>query len=107
MNPLGIRTVLLFVLALPLLGLAQRHTVVMHPILRSLRSGCDRCKQPMQNDAQAIVGERIAFLHGKGFLEATATPAIPVAILRCPFVVGRSYKWAQLTTRGVPAEIAK
>ncbi|MBK7621011.1 MAG: hypothetical protein IPJ10_17075 [Flavobacteriales bacterium] len=107
MNPLGIRTVLLFVLALPLLGLAQRHTVVMHPDTAVPAKWLRPVQAANAERVQAIVGERIAFPHGKGFLEATCDTCYTSGDSSlCPFVVGRSYKWAQLTTRGVPAEIA-
>lgn len=56
---------------------------------------------------QTKVEQQVSFLRGKGYLEATVDTCFTSGDTTiCPISVGRSYRWARLSPRGVPTEIA-
>ncbi len=101
------RSVILICLLLPYWVSAQRHVILMPAdttlpkkwtrpvVVRSILSVEER------------VAQQIAFFQSKGFLEATMDTCTTVGdTSTCPIVVGRAYKWARLSPRGIPTEIA-
>lgn len=58
---------------------------------------------------RGVLDGQLAFLHGKGYLEARFDGCIADSIARqvsCTLVPGRPYRWAMLSGRGIPEEIA-
>ena len=86
---------------------AQRHVVVM-PVDSAFPKKWSRPQQLASKDLVAgAVGKQIAFLQSKGYLEATCDTCYTQGDTSiCPLVAGRSYQWAQLSSNGVPEEIA-
>ncbi len=102
-----LRALAAFCVALPLLLAAQRHVVVLaaDSVLPK------KWMRPVQVAAPelvpGVVNAQIAFLHGKGYLEASCDTCLTVGDTSvCPFQVGRAYRWARLSDAGVPEEIA-
>lgn len=88
-------------------GHAQRHTVVF--VSDSALPG--RWMRPHELAAPdlvpAVVSGQIAFLHGKGLLEASCdTCVVTNDTSHCSITVGRTYRWAELRTLGIPQEVA-
>jgi len=101
------RAVILLLWLTPLLGLAQRHVVVLEPDTALPRKWMRPVQLASIGLVQANVAKQIAFLQGKGYLEASCdTCYTQEDTSRCPIAVGREYRWAKLSAGGVPAEIA-
>ncbi len=101
------RAMILLLWLTPLLGLAQRHVVVLEPDTALPRKWMRPVQLASIGLVQANVAKQIAFLQGKGYLEASCdTCYTQEDTSRCPITVGREYRWAKLSAGGVPAEIA-
>lgn len=102
-----LRAMLTLCMGIPLLLAAQRHTVIMKPDTELPR----KWMRPVAVAAPAlvpgVVNAQIAFLHGKGYLEAGCDTCFTIAdTSTCLIQVGRAYRWARLTAVGVPEEVA-
>ena len=98
---------LLVALALSGPIMAQRHTILI-PVDSALPKKWTR---PIVVSNARLVKEKVAqhvsYLQGKGYLEATIDTCYTTGdTSTCPLVVGRFYRWARLSPRGVPTEIA-
>lgn len=87
--------------------MAQRHTIFI-PTETVLPKKWTR---PMVvNNARSVkerVEEQVNFLRAKGYLEATIDTCYTHGdTSTCPLVTGPFYRWARLSSRGVPTEIA-
>ena len=88
-------------------GFAQRHRVEF----THADSLPEKWFRPVDLASPALVegavSDQLAFLHGKGFLEATVDScATDGNRSECTVVTGRPYRWARLSGAGIPAEIA-
>lgn len=88
-------------------GVTQRHVVVM-PVDSALPKKWTRPVQLASPDlVSGALGRQIAFLQGKGYLEASCdTCSFGADTTVCPIHLGRPYRWARLSAHGVPTEIA-
>lgn len=54
----------------------------------------------------SAIAEQLAFLHGKGYLEASVDTCLAEGARNlCKLHVGRTYTWARLSTEGIPKEL--
>jgi len=103
------RSIGILLMALALSGplLAQRHTILVQADTALPK----KWTRPMVVNNKRLVNEKVdehvAFLRGKGYLEANVDTCYTKGdTSTCPLVVGRFYRWARLSPRGVPTEIA-
>ena len=87
--------------------LAQRHRVAF--TCDSLVP--DRWIRPVNVTSKekipTVLSAQLAFLHGQGFLEASIDTCITDSTsTTCPITLGRSYRWATLSGKGIAKEIS-
>jgi outer membrane protein assembly factor BamA len=106
MNVLRLLSLALFV-ALSLAAMAQKHVVLM-PADREMPKKWSRpVRIAAKEQVAPTVAEQISFLHAKGYLEASIDTCYTVGdTSTCPVALGKQYRWAKLSARGVPVEIA-
>lgn len=107
MNTAVRRSTLALLCLLPVWCAAQRHVVLM-PTDSLLPKKWNR---PVVVDSKELVPETVAgqisFLQSKGYLEATMDTCYTAGdTSTCAIALGRPYRWATLSAKGVAAEIA-
>jgi len=99
--------VVLLCLFLPGLLPAQRHAVQFTPDIDVPKKWTRPIEVASNDLVQGAVGQQIALLHGKGYLEATIDTCYTSGDTSiCPIALGKSYRWARLSSTGVAAEVA-
>lgn len=99
--------VVLCCMVLPGALAAQRHSVVFSADGDLPRKWMRPVEVASADLTPGAVGQQIAFLHGKGYLEATVDTCYTSGDTSvCPIALGRTYRWARLSSTGVAAEVA-
>lgn len=92
---------------LPGVAAAQRHSVVFTADSDLPKKWMRPLEVASADLVQGAVGQQIAFLHGKGYLEATVDTCYSTGDTSvCPIALGKVYRWARLSSTGIAAEVA-
>lgn len=107
LRALPLRALTLLGILLPLVLAAQRHVVVLQADSALPKKWMRPVPLVSPELVASTITGQIAFLHGKGYLEASCDTCFTVGdTTTCPVQVGRPYRWARLSSKGVPGEIA-
>ena len=88
-------------------GFSQRHTLILEPDTALPKKWFRPLDLPSVSSVPQALSAQIAFLQGKGFLEVTCDTCLQrTDTTVCPVAIGRPYRWARLSARGVSPEIA-
>ncbi len=86
---------------------AQEHTVRFTTVEQVPERWLRPVKVGAIEQVPAAITQQIAFLHGQGYLEASADSCrTDSTTTTCPLYLGTVYRWAHLSGAGIPVEIA-